>query len=165
MQPSLRTLTVNGREHQVRVEDRKLLLDTLREDLALTGAHAGCEHGVCGACTVLLDGRPVRSCLMFAAQAEGHEVSTVESLDDGDGLSSLQQAFVDHLGLQCGYCTSGMLLTAHAYLRDHPKPTREEAREAIAGNLCRCTGYTGVVESILAAADAGYGERARTSAE
>jgi aerobic carbon-monoxide dehydrogenase small subunit len=165
MEPSLRILTVNGREHQVRVEDRKLLLDTLREDLGLTGAHAGCEHGVCGACTVLLDGRPVRSCLMFAAQAEGHEVSTVESLDNGDGLSALQQAFVDHLGLQCGYCTSGMLLTAHAYLRDHPKPTRDEAREAIAGNLCRCTGYTGVVESILAAADAGYGQQARTPGE
>jgi carbon-monoxide dehydrogenase small subunit len=165
MAPTLRILNVNGREQQVNVEDRKLLLDTLREDLGLTGAHAGCEHGVCGACTILLNGRPVRSCLMFTAQAEGHEVRTVESIADGDDLTSLQQAFVDHHGLQCGFCTSGMVLTAHAYLKENPKPTREEVRDAISGNLCRCTGYTGIVESILAAAEAGYGEQARNGGE
>jgi carbon-monoxide dehydrogenase small subunit len=147
-----RTLDVNGEERTVAVEDRKLLLDTLREDLGLTGAHAGCEHGVCGACTVLLEGQPVRSCLMFAAQAEGRRIETVESLSDGRELSPLQQAFVDNLGLQCGYCTPGMLLTAKAFLRDHPDPTPDQAREAIAGNLCRCTGYEGIVQSIIAAA-------------
>jgi len=145
-------LKVNGREVSVEVEDRKLLLDTIREDLDLAGAHAGCEHGVCGACTVLLDGVPVRSCLMFAAQAEGHEVETVESLAEGRELTTLQQAFVDNLGLQCGYCTSGMLLTAKAFLADTPDPTEEEVREAISGNLCRCTGYEGIVQSIMAAA-------------
>jgi carbon-monoxide dehydrogenase small subunit len=146
------SLHVNGRTVAVEVEDRKLLLDTLRENLGLLGVHAGCEHGVCGACTVLLNGLPTRSCLMFAAQAEGHEIATVESLADGNELSSLQQAFVDNLGLQCGYCTSGMLLTAKAFLEQNPTPTEEEAREAISGNLCRCTGYDGIVKSILAAA-------------
>jgi aerobic carbon-monoxide dehydrogenase small subunit len=148
-----RTLSVNGRERTVRVEDRKLLLDVLREDLGLTGAHAGCEHGVCGACTVLLDGLPVRSCLMFAGQAEGHELETVEALADGDELHPLQAGFVEHLGFQCGYCTPGMLLTAKEFLERNPEPTKEEAREAISGNLCRCTGYTSIVESIMAAAE------------
>jgi len=145
-------LRVNGEKRSIHVEDRKLLLDTLREDLDLKGAHAGCEHGVCGACTVLLDGVPVRSCLMFAAQAEGHELETVEALSNGGKLSSLQQAFVDNLGSQCGYCTPGMLLTAMAFLEKNPDPTEEQAREAISGNLCRCTGYEGIVQSILAAA-------------
>lgn len=146
------TLRVNGAEHTVTTEDRKLLLDALREDLDLTSVHAGCEHGVCGACTVLLDGRPVRSCLMFTPQAEGHEVETVEAMSSGDELAPLQQAFVDNLGLQCGYCTPGMILTAKAFLETNPNPTEEEARDAIAGNLCRCTGYDGITKSILAAA-------------
>ena len=151
------TLSVNGRERTSRVEDRKLLLDTLREDLGLTGAHAGCEHGVCGACTVLLDGEPVRSCLMLAAQAEGHEIETVESLSTGKDLSTLQQAFVDNLGLQCGFCTPGMLLTAKAFLEENPNPNEAEVREAISANLCRCTGYDGIITSILAAAGANGG--------
>jgi carbon-monoxide dehydrogenase small subunit len=154
------TLSVNGRERTSRVEDRKLLLDTLREDLGLTGAHAGCEHGVCGACTVLLDGEPVRSCLMLAAQAEGHRIETVESLSNGKEMSALQQSFVDNLGLQCGFCTPGMLLTAKVLLEENPNPTEAEVREAISANLCRCTGYDGIITSILAAAGAnGGGER------
>ena len=148
------TLSVNGREQTTQVEGRKLLLDVLREDLGLTGAHAGCEHGVCGACTVLLDGQPVRSCLMLASQAEGHTVETVESLSDGKQLSALQQAFVDHLGLQCGFCTPGMLLTAKAFLEENPNPSEAEVRDAISANLCRCTGYDGIISSIMAAADA-----------
>ena len=146
------TLHVNGAEHTVTTEDRKLLLDSLREDLDLTSVHAGCEHGVCGACTVLVDGRPARSCLMFTPQAEGHEIETVEAMSSGDELDPLQQAFVDNLGLQCGYCTPGMLLTAKAFLKDNPNPTEDETRDAIAGNLCRCTGYEGITQSILAAA-------------
>jgi aerobic carbon-monoxide dehydrogenase small subunit len=151
------TLSVNGRERAVRVEGRKLLLDALREDLGLTGAHVGCEHGVCGACTVLLDGEPVRSCLMLASQAEGHTVETVESLSNGRDLSPLQQAFVDNLGLQCGFCTPGMLLTAKAFLEENPHPTETEVREAISANLCRCTGYDGIVKAVLSAADAAHG--------
>lgn len=150
-------LDVNGAERVAEVEDRKLLLDTLREDLGLTGAHAGCEHGVCGACTVLLDGQPVRSCLMLTAQAAGHKIETVESLAQDGELSTLQQAFVDNLGLQCGFCTSGMLLTAKTFLAENPTPTEAEVRDAISGNLCRCTGYDGIVESILAAAGAQNG--------
>jgi carbon-monoxide dehydrogenase small subunit len=152
MSSSERTLNVNGEQHTVQVEDRKLLLDALREDLGLRGAHAGCEHGVCGACTVLLDGRPVRSCLIFTPQAEGHEVETVESLADGSELSELQRSFVENLGLQCGYCTPGMLLTAKAFLAENPDPSEEEVRDAISGNLCRCTGYEGIVRSIMAVA-------------
>ena len=148
-----RTLKVNGEEHTVAVEDRKLVLDVLREDLGLTGTHAGCEHGVCGACTVLFDGRPARSCLMFVGQAEGHEIETVESLADGPNLHPLQAAFVENLGFQCGYCTPGMLLTAKEFLERNPAPTEEEVREAISGNLCRCTGYMGIVKSILHAAE------------
>jgi carbon-monoxide dehydrogenase small subunit len=149
-----RQLHVNGEQHTVEVEDRKLVLDVLREDLDLTGAHAGCEHGVCGACTVLFDGRPVRSCLMFVGQAEGHEIETVESLSDGSELHSLQSAFVENLGFQCGYCTPGMLLTAKEFLDRNPSPTEDEVREAISGNLCRCTGYMGIVRSVMRAADA-----------
>jgi aerobic carbon-monoxide dehydrogenase small subunit len=151
--PTARTLRVNGRERAVEVEDRKLLLDTLREDLGLTGAHAGCEHGVCGACTVLLDGLPVRSCLMFTGQAEGHEIETVEALAQDGEPHPLQTSFVDNLGLQCGFCTPGMLLTAKELLERNPSPTREEAREAISGNLCRCTGYKGIVDSVMDAAE------------
>jgi aerobic-type carbon monoxide dehydrogenase small subunit (CoxS/CutS family) len=148
------SLHVNGEPRKLRVEDRKLLLDALREELGLTGAHAGCEHGVCGACTVLLDGQPVRSCLMLAPQAEGHELETVESLSEGREPSPLQQAFVDNLGLQCGFCTPGMLLTAKAFLAERPDPSEAEVRQAISANLCRCTGYEGIVQSILAAARA-----------
>lgn len=158
------SLNVNGRERSARVEDRKLLLDTLREDLGLVGVHAGCEHGVCGACTVLLDGVPVRSCLMFAPQAEGHALQTVESLAEGGELHPLQRAFVENLGLQCGYCTPGMLLTAAEFLERNPDPTEEEVREAISGNLCRCTGYEGIVRSILAAAGELAGARGEARA-
>jgi carbon-monoxide dehydrogenase small subunit len=148
------TLSVNGRERTSRVEDRKLLLDTLREDLGLTGAHAGCEHGVCGACTVLLDGEPVRSCLMLAVQARNHEISTIEGLTNEDGeYHPLQQAMHDHHGLQCGYCTPGILMTMTAFLDENPSPGEDEVREALSGNLCRCTGYQNIVDAVLAAAE------------
>jgi aerobic-type carbon monoxide dehydrogenase small subunit (CoxS/CutS family) len=147
-------LTVNGRDHEVTVEPRLSLADCLREMLDLTGTHVGCEHGVCGACTVLLDGEPVRACLMLAVQAGGHSITTVEGLAPEEGLTPLQQAFQDKHGLQCGYCTPGILLTTHAFLRDNPHPTPEEIREMLAGNLCRCTGYHFIVEAVEAAARA-----------
>ena len=143
---------VNGVEHERPVEVRKNLADFLRDDLDLTGTHVGCEHGVCGACTVLLDGEPVRSCLLLAVQAEGAAVTTIEGLADGERLHPLQQAFWDHHGLQCGFCTPGILLTAKAFLEENPRPSEAEIREAISGNLCRCTGYHFIVEAILAAA-------------
>jgi carbon-monoxide dehydrogenase small subunit len=149
------TLHVNGVARQVESEDRKLLLDVIREDLELTGTHAGCEHGVCGACTILLDGRPARSCLMFARQAVGHEVETIESMNRDGGLHPLQQSFIDNLGFQCGFCTSGMLLTAKVFLEENPEPTEEAARAAISANLCRCTGYHHIVKSIIAAGNKG----------
>ena len=146
-------LTVNGTRHEALVEPRRLLADLLREDLGLTGTHLGCEHGVCGACTVLLDGRSVRSCLMLAVQANGRSITTVEGLaHPGGGLHPLQQAFRDHHGLQCGFCTPGMLTTLVEFLRDCPDPTEEQVRVAISGNLCRCTGYQGIVEATLDAA-------------
>ncbi len=148
------TLRVNGATAEVEVEDRKLLLDVLREDLDLTGAHAGCEHGVCGACTILLDGLPVRSCLMFVGQAEGQDIETIESLEGPEELHPLQASFVEHLGFQCGYCTPGIILTVKEFLSRNSTPTREEAREAISGNLCRCTGYSQIVDSVLSAAEA-----------
>jgi len=148
------TLTVNGQLHRTRVPARRLLSDCLRHDLGLTGTHVGCEHGVCGACTVLLDGEPARSCLMLAASAEGCEITTVEGLaDPGGTLSPVQQAFHECHGLQCGFCTPGFLTTVTAYLEVNPSPTREQAREAIAGNLCRCTGYQNIVASVLRAAE------------
>ena len=152
-------LRVNGAAYAVRVPARRLLSDALRHDCGLTGTHVGCEHGVCGACTVLLDGAPVRSCLLLAVQADGCEVTTVEGLAPGDGLSPLQQAFQDKHGLQCGYCTPGILLTTHAFLRDHPAPTHDEIREMLAGNLCRCTGYHFIVEAVEAAARAAAGHK------
>jgi aerobic carbon-monoxide dehydrogenase small subunit len=147
-------LVVNGVAHDLRVPARRLLSDALRHDLGLTGTHVGCEHGVCGACTVLLDGRPVRACLVFAVSAVGSAVTTVEglTLDDGS-LGPVQQAFAESHGLQCGFCTSGFLTTVTAGLRDNPTPTQDEAREMVAGNLCRCTGYTNIVRSVLRAAE------------
>ena len=137
------------------MEPRTSLADFLRDGLDLTGTHVGCEHGVCGACTVLLDDEPVRSCLLLAIQMDGAEVTTVEGLADGERLHPLQQAFWDHHGLQCGFCTPGILLTAKALLRDNPRPTDDEIREALAGNLCRCTGYHFIVDAIRAASMAG----------
>ncbi len=152
------TLTVNGARRSAEVEVRRTLSDFLRHDLALTGTHVGCEHGVCGACTVLLDGLPVRSCLLFAVTVDGHSVTTVEGLADlqPDGTmkpSPVQQAFRDCHALQCGFCTPGMETTITAGLRENPHPTPEQAVEMIAGNLCRCTGYQNIVEAVLRAAE------------
>jgi carbon-monoxide dehydrogenase small subunit len=146
------SLTVNGVERELEVETRRLLSDALRNDLGLTGTHVGCEHGVCGCCTVLLDGRPVRSCLVFAVQAAGAEVRTVEGLAGPDGeLSALQQAFHEHHALQCGFCTPGFLITASCFYRDAGGMTDDEIREALGGQLCRCTGYVGIVRAVRAA--------------
>jgi carbon-monoxide dehydrogenase small subunit len=145
-------VTVNGTRHERRVEPRLLLSDFLRHELKLRGTHVGCEHGVCGACTVLLDGRPARSCLTLAVQADGSAVETVESLADGAALHPLQQAFHEQFGLQCGFCTPGILLTATFLLERNPDPSEEEIRAELAGHLCRCTGYASIVDSILAAA-------------
>jgi carbon-monoxide dehydrogenase small subunit len=148
-------LIVNGKSYQGRCEPRKLLVDFVREDLGLTGTHIGCEHGICGACTVILDGAPVRACLVFGVQADGAEVRTVEGLADGEQLSDLQQAFSDHHALQCGFCTPGFLMLAEAYLAEDTTPlTEEQARELVASNLCRCTGYQGIIEAVLATARA-----------
>lgn len=147
-------LTVNGRTGAVEVEPRTSLLDVLRDTLGLTGVHAGCEHGVCGACTVLLDGAPVRSCLIFAVQADGYAITTIEGLAPAPGeLSPLQDAFCETHGMQCGYCTPAMILTAHALLARNAAPTREEIVEAIAANICRCTGYTQIIEAVALAAE------------
>jgi carbon-monoxide dehydrogenase small subunit len=143
------TVTVNGEERVCEIEPRLLLSDFLRHELNLTGTHVGCEHGVCGACTVLLDEVPVRSCLMFAIQAEGHKITTIEGLaDDVDELHPLQQAFWDAHGLQCGFCTPGMLMTLVPFLKENPNPSEETIRDAISGNLCRCTGYQNIVEAV-----------------
>ena len=149
-------LFVNGEPREGTVEPRTSLVDFLRDGLDLTGTHVGCEHGVCGACTVLLDGEPVRACLLLAIQMDGAQVTTIEGLADGERLHPLQQAFWDHHGLQCGFCTPGILLTAKALLDENPEPTDAEIREAIAGNLCRCTGYHFIVEAIRAAATIPY---------
>ena len=147
-------LTVNGDSREGRCPPRKLLVDFLREDMRLTGTHVGCEHGICGACSVLLDGEPVRSCLMYAVQADGHRVVTVEGLTNPDGsLSVLQDSFCQCHGLQCGYCTPGMLIAAQGLLSTTPRPTEEQIREAIGGNLCRCTGYQQIVEAVQHAAE------------
>jgi len=149
-------LTVNGVRHEREVETRLTLGDFLRRDLGLTGTHLGCEHGVCGACTVHLDGEAVRSCILFAVQADGARVTTVEGLARPDGtLHPLQQAFRDHHGLQCGFCTPGMLMTLAAFLAENANPSEREVREAISGNICRCTGYQGIVAAALDAARAG----------
>ncbi|MHC4548076.1 MAG: (2Fe-2S)-binding protein [Planctomycetota bacterium] len=145
-------LTINGTEYAETVEPRRLLADFLREDLGLTGTHVGCEHGVCGACTILLDGRTARSCLMFAVQADGAEVLTIEGLARDGDLTPLQRAFWENHGLQCGFCTPGFLMCARELLEHNPSPTEDEIREAMAGVLCRCTGYHHIVESVKAAA-------------
>jgi carbon-monoxide dehydrogenase small subunit len=146
-------VTVNGTRHEKEVPVRLMLADFLRIDLGLTGTHLGCEHGVCGACTILLDGRSARSCLMLAVQADGHEITTVEGIaPSADTLHPLQEAFRDNHGLQCGFCTPGMLTTLLEFLRDNPDPTEQEVRIAISGNLCRCTGYQGIVLAALDAA-------------
>jgi aerobic carbon-monoxide dehydrogenase small subunit len=141
-------LKINGRDYEGTCEPRKLLVDFIREDLRLTGTHVGCEHGVCGACTILVDGRTVRSCLMFAVQADGSELLTVEGLAKGGELHPIQQAFWDQHGLQCGFCTPGMLMTILEFVEKHPKPSESEIREGIAGNLCRCTGYVNIVKAV-----------------
>jgi aerobic carbon-monoxide dehydrogenase small subunit len=147
-------LNVNGQEREVDVEPRKSLLDTLREDFLLVGSHAGCEHGVCGACTVLIDGEPSRACLMFAVQADGYEITTIEGLATAPGeLSVIQDAFCETHGLQCGYCTPGMVLAAHALLDRNQEPSREDIVEAISGNICRCTGYGQIIEAVEFAAE------------
>jgi len=145
-------LTVNGEPRTAEVEPRRLLVDFLREDLGLTGTHIGCEQGVCGTCTVLLNGASVRSCIMLAVQADGAEVSTVEGLASGGELHPLQDEFSDKQGLQCGYCTPGMLMRAQEILAQNPDPTAGQVRAAIASNLCRCTGYQFITEAVLAAA-------------
>ena len=146
-------VTVNGKRHEQRVEVRLTLADFLRQQLGLTGTHLGCEHGVCGACTILFDGRSARSCLMLAVQADGHELLTVEGIAPSpDKLHVLQQCFHEHHGLQCGFCTPGILTTLIEFLRDNPDPTEKEVRIAISGNLCRCTGYQGIVNAALDAA-------------
>ena len=146
-------LTVNGKRYEEEVEVRHTLADFLRHQLRLTGTHLGCEHGVCGACTILFDGHSARSCLMLAVQADGHEILTVEGIaPSSDKLHPLQEAFRDNHGLQCGFCTPGMLTTLLEFLRDNPDPTEHEVRVAISGNLCRCTGYQGIVAAALDAA-------------
>ena len=153
-------LEINGRPYAGDVEPRTLLSDFIRHEAGLTGTHVGCEHGVCGACTIQIDGETVRSCLMLAAQADGRSLLTVEGLADGDALHPLQQAFHEHHALQCGFCTPGFLLAAEALLRERPDPTEREVREALAGNLCRCTGYEGIVAAVLEVARARPGEPA-----
>jgi carbon-monoxide dehydrogenase small subunit len=152
--PDKRTVavTVNGKAYRREIETRTTLADFLRHDLGLTGTHVGCEHGVCGACTVLVDDKSARACLMLAVQCDGQEVTTVESLADNGNLNTLQQAFQEFHGLQCGFCTPGVLMTLTEFLRDHADPTEAEVREVLSGNLCRCTGYQGMVDATLSAA-------------
>lgn len=147
------SVVVNGNRYERDVEARLLLSDFIRHDLGLTGTHVGCEHGLCGACTILFDGEPMRSCLMFAVQANGHEIMTVESLGTPDNLHPLQQAFMDEHALQCGYCTPGFLMSLVAYLKTHPTPDEEEIREAIDGNICRCTGYENIIRAAKKASE------------
>lgn len=149
------SVIVNGQKFDRTVEVRLTLADFLREELDLTGTHLGCEHGVCGACTILFDGQAIRSCLMLAVQANGAEITTVEGLSSDGQLNSLQSAFRENHALQCGFCTPGMLITATAFLKDNPHPTEEQAREAISGNICRCTGYVSIVNAVVQAGRSG----------
>lgn len=146
------SLVVNDETYEVTLEPRRLLSDVLRENLHLTGTHVGCEHGVCGACTVLIDGRPARACLTFAVQMEGHEITTIEAVSTGGELNSLQQALHQEHGLQCGFCTAGIIMTFEAYLKDNPDPSEAEIRDVLSGNLCRCTGYQNIVSAVSKAA-------------
>jgi aerobic carbon-monoxide dehydrogenase small subunit len=146
------TLSVNGIDREVFAPPRRLLSDVLREDLGLTGTHVGCEHGVCGACTVLIDGRPARACLTFAIQMEGHELTTIEAVAQDGELTPLQQALHEEHGLQCGFCTPGIVMTLEAYLRDNPDPSEADIREVLSGNICRCTGYQNIVAAVQKAA-------------
>lgn len=146
------TLQVNGKFHDLLIEPRKLLSDVLREDCRLTGTHVGCEHGICGACTVLVDGRPVRACLSFAVQMAGHEITTIEAVAQDGQLSAVQQALHEKHGLQCGFCTPGIVMTFEAFLKENPNPSEEQIRDALSGNLCRCTGYHNIVAAIKKAA-------------
>ena len=145
-------LTVNNTQYSRSVEPRMLLSDFLRHELGLTGTHVGCEHGVCGACTVLFDGQPVRSCLMFAPQADGHEIITIEGIGTMDKLHPIQESFIEAHGLQCGFCTPGIILTLIPFLESNPDPDEEEIRHAISGNICRCTGYQNIVDAVKLAA-------------
>jgi carbon-monoxide dehydrogenase small subunit len=145
-------LRVNGRDYRVEAEPRRLLSDVLRDDCGLTGTHVGCEHGVCGACTVLVDGRPTRSCLIYAVQMRGHDITTIEGVSADGRLSALQQTLHEEHGLQCGFCTPGIILTMEAWLADNATPTEAEIREALSGNLCRCTGYHNIVTAVAKAA-------------
>ena len=151
-------INVNGRDHEVVVESRRTLADVLRHDLGYPGTHLGCEHGICGACTVLLDGAAVRACLVFGVQADGCRVETVEGLADGDKLNRLQEEFSRNHALQCGFCTPGFLMLATGFLREVPDPTDEQIKEAMASNLCRCTGYQSILAAVRATADAGRAE-------
>ena len=148
-------VSVNGERYEREVEARKLLVHFIRDDLDLTGTHVGCDTGNCGACTVHLDGTAVKSCMLLAVQADGHQIRTIEGLGEGDELTPLHQSFSDHHALQCGYCTPGMLMSATALLESNPSPTEAEARTAIQGNICRCTGYVNIVEAIVAAGKGG----------
>ena len=158
------TLTVNGTEQRVDVEPRLLLVHLIREELALTGTHIGCDTTSCGACTVLLDGTPVKSCTLFGVQAEGRSITTVEGLLESGALAPIQAAFKEHHGLQCGYCTPGMMLVGSALIEENPDPSDDDVRHAISGNICRCTGYMNIVTAIQAAAKASAGETASASA-
>jgi carbon-monoxide dehydrogenase small subunit len=158
------TLTVNGAEHTVDIEPRLLLVHLIREELELTGTHIGCDTTSCGACTVLLDGTPVKSCTLFGVQAEGRSITTVEGLMDGPALHPIQAAFKEHHGLQCGYCTPGMMLVGAALLEENPDPSDDDVRHAISGNICRCTGYMNIVAAIRAAAQASADATAGASA-
>ena len=159
------TLTINGRNHAIRVEPRKTLVDAIRDDCGQSGTHIGCEHGVCGTCTVILDGEAVRSCLMFAVQAQGKKIRTVEGLEQGGQLHPIQTAFWEEHGLQCGFCTPGMMMTSVALLERNLAPSEDEIRQAISGNLCRCTGYVNIVKSVQHAANALREAQAATTAE
>ena len=146
-------VTVNGQEYEREVEVRRLLADFIRHDLGLTATHLGCEHGVCGACTIIMDGESVRSCLLFAVQADGAEIQTLEGLANGDEMHPLQQSFWDHHALQCGFCTSGFLMSAVDLLQKNPNPSEDEIRHGLSGNLCRCTGYANIIKAVKAVAD------------